>query len=111
MIKALKFYAEFGMKNLPSGMRFSWDDKTVGVSVLMAQITTGIQRERYLSSAEKYCDDVQSNKKVLHTPMGLLYLDEWGPLRYAMNAAAVFLMTSDLTRQYCVNRLFLNCNY
>ena len=86
------------MKNLPNGMRFSWDDKTIGVSVLMGQITQGQERLSFLAPAEKYCDDVQNNKKVLVTPMGLLYLDEWGPIRYAMNSATVCLLTSDITR-------------
>ena len=96
-IKAMKGYSTFGLKNSPLGMRFSWDDKTVGVSVLLAQITESPIRDQYLESAEKYCNDIQSNKKVLYTPMGLVFLDEWGPIRYAMNSAAACLMVSDLT--------------
>ena len=93
----MKGYSTFGLKNSPLGMRFSWDDKTVGVSVLLAQITESPIRDQFLESAEKYCNDIQSNKKVLYTPMGLVFLDEWGPIRYAMNSAAACLMVSDLT--------------
>lgn len=78
------------------GFRFSWDDKTVGTSILLAQIDEA-RRENYMVSVEKYCSDIQSNKKVLYTPARLLYLDEWGPIRYAMNSASVCLMASDLT--------------
>ena len=36
---AKDWYNEYGMAKAPLGMRFSWDDKTIGAQVLMAQIT------------------------------------------------------------------------
>lgn len=84
------------MKNTPMGFRFSWDDKTVGTSILLAQVDEE-RRAVYMDAVEQYCSDIQSNKKVLYTPARLLYLDEWGPIRYAMNSASVCLMASDLT--------------
>ena len=106
------------------GFRFSWDDKTVGTSILLAQVDAE-RRATYMSAVEQYCSDIQvfvgqiifyfnpklpffkfwvwrtllkSNKKVLYTPARLLYLDEWGPIRYAMNSASICLMASDFTR-------------
>ena len=94
--KAKGFYKDYGMSLTPAGMRFSWDDKRAGVQVLMAQVVGETEREAYLRPPRNYCTDIQSGKKVLYTPMGMVYLDEWSPVRYAANAAAICLLLSDL---------------
>jgi len=104
---AKTWYNEYGMAKAPLGMRFSWDDKTIGTQVLMAQITDDLSlRAKYQSHAESYCNDIQKPSKALYTPGGLVYLDEWGPIRYSMNAAFACLLVSDQTEDiYLARRL------
>ena len=40
------------------GFRFSWDDKTVGTSILLAQVDVE-RRAVYMSAVEQYCSDIQ----------------------------------------------------
>ena len=85
------------MGKAPLGMRFSWDDKKVGVQVLMSQIVGDGAKGVFIKDADEYCRDIQKPSKALYTPGGLVYLDEWGSIRYAMNSAFACIMVSDLS--------------
>ena len=64
-----------------STLWFSWDDKTAGVQVLMADITGD---STYEASITSYISSLDS---ATYTPEGLLYLSDWGSARYAANNA------------------------
>lgn len=80
--------------------------KKVGIQVLMAQIVSEPARDVYLSDVEVYCRDIQKSQKALYTPGGLVYLDEWGAIRYALNSAFICVMVSDLTKDAHAARRF-----
>jgi len=64
----------------------SWDDKTIAGTVLLAQLTG---EDKYITKADAFCDHmVYSQQK---TPKGLVFIQEWGPLRHASNVAFVCL--------------------
>ncbi|WP_413171899.1 glycoside hydrolase family 9 protein [Anabaena azotica] len=66
----------------------TWDDKSYGAMVLLAQESTNI---RYRTEVEKWLG-FWTNKNgtgVTYTPGGLAWLNQWGSLRYAANTAFV----------------------
>jgi len=87
--KAEKYYNDFSLAG-QTGI-FSWDDKTVGVHALMAEMTGG---SVYKDSLKKFCDHAANGQK--KSPGGMLYYAEWGSLRYASNAAFICLQAADL---------------
>ncbi|XP_076049348.1 endoglucanase A-like [Oratosquilla oratoria] len=65
---------------------FSWDQKAPGVQVLLAQLTN---ETKYKKAITSFCDYIINDKP--RTPKGLVYISQWGSLRYASNAAFVCL--------------------
>ena len=64
----------------------SWDNKSYGASILLAQETN---ERSYLNDVEKWLN-YWSDKEgtgITYTPGGLAWLDKWGSLRYAANTA------------------------
>ena len=88
--KAKEQYKEFGLEN-NTGV-FSWDDKSVGVHALMAELTGD---RTYKNALMAYCDNAVDGQK--KSPDGMLFYLEWGSLRYAANTAFVCL-------QVCLQR-------
>ena len=84
MEKAKQYYSQFNLGG-QTGV-FSWDDKTVGVHALMAELTGDAV---YKDSLAKFCDHAVSGQQ--KSPGGMLYYMEWGSLRYAANAAFICL--------------------
>jgi endoglucanase len=74
--------------------------------LFLAQVTEGVDRAYYLKPGEEYCRDIQKSSKALYTPGGLVYLDEWGPTRYALNSAFICILVSDLTSDSFAARRF-----
>jgi len=85
--KAEQYYNEFSLGG-KIGI-FSWDDKTVGVHALMAEMTGD---NVYKDSLEKFCDQAAIFQE--KSPGGMLYYAEWGSLRYASNAAFICLQVT-----------------
>jgi hypothetical protein len=81
-----KHFNEFNKQLNGRAEQFSWDDKTAGVQVLMAKLTG---EEKFKKLAETFCDYV--SKTAPKTPKGMVYLDQWGPLRHAANVAFICL--------------------
>lgn len=73
---------------------FSWAEKTPGAMVLLAQLTDASEKQTYLQDLEGFCDRIINEKP--RTPKGLVYLSQWGSLRYAANVAFVCLRAADL---------------
>jgi hypothetical protein len=65
----------------------SWDNKSAGVGVLLAQETG---ESRYRNDVERMLDSwLPGGSGVTYTPGGLAWSSQWGSLRYAANMAFV----------------------
>ena len=76
-----------GAGNHPYQWGLSWDDKSYGCYVLMAEVDGGAA---YRADAERWLDYWTigvNGQKVPTTPGGLAWRDQWGSLRYAANTA------------------------
>jgi endoglucanase len=81
-----KHMNEFGKQLKGKPVQFSWDDKTAGVQILLAEVT---KEEQYKTMAKTFCDWIVHEAP--KTPKGMVYLDQWGTLRHAGNAAFLCL--------------------
>ena len=63
----------------------SWDDKILGIQLLIAQVTRENVRRDYVNPLLKYC----RAKDNAMTPGGLWLVSKWAPNRYAANSARV----------------------
>ena len=69
----------------------SWDDKILGIQLLIAQVTRENVRRDYVNPLLKYC---RAKDNAL-TPGGLWWVSKWAPNRYAANSAFLCLMASE----------------
>ena len=69
----------------------SWDDKILGIQLLIAQVTRENVRRDYVNPLLKYC----RAKDNAMTPGGLWWVSKWAPNRYAANSAFLCLMASE----------------
>jgi hypothetical protein len=91
--KAIQAYS--AIANAKQNWTLSWDDKSYGCNLLLAQITGA---SNYRARVEDWLDfwtTGTSNGKVQYTPGGLAWLDTWGSLRYASTTAFAAFMYSD----------------
>nr|AMH40375.1 glycoside hydrolase family 9 [Peruphasma schultei] len=70
---------------------FDWDQKYAGAVVLLAKLTGD---SKYKTAITNNCNYVF--QQAARSNKGLLYLANWGPLRYAVNYAFVCLQAADL---------------
>lgn len=83
-----------------AGAASCWDDKRPALAVLMARLT---RKDVYKKDAEQFLDywtDGRLGLRVRYTPGGLAWHNEWGPLRYAANAAFLAFVYSDRVADY-----------
>ena len=73
----------------------SWNDKHFGVYIMMAQATG---EQAFHTDAQRWLDywTVGAGRTSRTTPGGLMFVDGFGPIRYATNAAFLALVYSDL---------------
>ncbi|HEY9725718.1 MAG TPA: glycoside hydrolase family 9 protein, partial [Chroococcales cyanobacterium] len=76
----------------------TWDDKSYGTYVLLAELTG---KEKYIQDTERWlnywCD--RCNPKGVHyTPGGLAWLNEWGSLRYVAKTAFLAFIYGDAVK-------------
>jgi len=75
------------------GGTLTWDDKRPGVALLLARLTKG---EAYKSDVRNFLEKwVYGGGGLLETPGGLVWLNEWGSLRYAANTAFLAFVYAD----------------
>jgi len=87
--KAESYYSQFGLEEL-TGV-FSWDDKAVGCSALLAELTG---KSTYVNALKAHCDDATTRQT---SSGGEVWWDyPWGSLRYAANSALICLQAADL---------------
>lgn len=94
---ARKRYYAWRMFSSSSASEFSWDDKTIGVQLLISQVTRGDLRNNYIKPVISYCRRPDANPNIKFTKKGLLYINDWAPLRYAANTAFLCAMASEYT--------------
>nr|AGP76414.1 endo-beta-1,4-glucanase [Macrotermes carbonarius] len=87
--KAESLYNEFGLQDWNGAFR--WDSKVSGVQVLLAKLTS---KQHYKDEITGYVDYLVYTQQ--KTPKGLVFIDVWGTLRHAANAAFIILQAADL---------------
>ncbi|NEZ58644.1 glycoside hydrolase family 9 protein [Adonisia turfae] len=77
----------------------SWDNKSYGTAVLLAQETGNSQ---YRNDAETWLDywSNRNGNGITYTEGGLAWLDQWGSLRYSANTAFLAGIYSDTVNDY-----------
>ena len=94
LTKAESLYAE-NLVNRAMKWTHSWDDKSYGVTILLAQLTG---KAVYKTAAEKwlnYWTVGDSGSRISYTTGGLAWLDQWGSLRYASTTAFLAFVYAD----------------
>ena len=74
--KARGFFTNKDVKEL------SWDEKTIGATILLAQLTG---EDQFVSKAASFCNNMADSQQ--KTPKGMVWIQQWGPLRHASNVA------------------------
>ncbi|QHZ49072.1 endoglucanase [Bacillus sp. NSP9.1] len=94
--KALVSVSDWGdPANWPYRWTLSWDDVSYGAQLLLARLTND---SRFTQSVERnldYWSTGYRNERITYTPGGLAWLEQWGALRYASNAAFLAFVYSD----------------
>ncbi|MCY8372076.1 glycoside hydrolase family 9 protein [Bacillus haynesii] len=98
--KALASVSDWGdPASWPYRWTLSWDDVTYGAQLLLARLTND---SRFTASVERNLDywstgykNNGSAERITYTPGGLAWLEQWGALRYASNAAFLAFVYSD----------------
>ena len=86
---AANFWNQFGYGTYVQSF-FDWDNKMTGIAVLLSRI---LGDQKYKTSAQAHCDYwINTERK---TPKGLVFINEWGSLRHASNAAFGCLLVAD----------------
>jgi hypothetical protein len=57
---------------------FSWDNKVPGIHILLAEITN---KPNYKNTMKLFCRDKMPGGAAKRTPLGMVYLGDWGALR------------------------------
>ncbi len=78
--KAESYFQGISVNN---GWTQSWDDKSYGAAILLAQETNKTQ---YKSAVEGWLNN-WTNGSITKTPGGLAWISQWGSLRYSANTA------------------------
>lgn len=70
---------------------FDWDNKNIGIAVVLAKV---LGDAAYKTSAQTTCEYWINRER--KTGKGLVYINDWGSLRHAANAAFGCLLVADL---------------
>ncbi len=90
--------AESHYQGLNPGWTQSWDDKSYGVAVMLAQETG---KTRYKTDVETWLNRWSGHSPgMTYTQGGLAWLDQWGSLRYSANTAFIAGIYSDRVNDY-----------
>ena len=114
-IDAIKKFHLYGFRSVVPSKRLSWDDLTLAVQTLLGSVgnsafDSGTQGEiqfsqiYYLKHVNEYCSKVQRSVKgdsqfVQTTGKRLIFVDKWGPLKYALGASFICTLTDKLSNE------------
>ncbi|MBE9127593.1 MULTISPECIES: glycoside hydrolase family 9 protein [unclassified Coleofasciculus] len=76
--------AESLYQGINSGWTQSWDDKSYGAGILLAQETG---KSKYKSDVESWLNNWTPGGSITYTDGGLAWVSQWGSLRYSANTA------------------------
>ena len=85
---SMAFYKKSGQLNRKP---IDWDNKWPGVRLLLARLTKDEELAR--ESLSRLRKTISSAK---YTPKGLIFINEWGPLRHAANHAFLAFVSTKL---------------
>ena len=85
---SMAFYKKSGQLNRKA---LDWDNKWPGVRLLLARLTQNEELAR--ESLSRLRKTISSAK---YTPKGLIFIQEWGPLRHAANYAFLAFVSTKL---------------
>ncbi len=86
LTKAESLFAE-RFANAGARWTHSWDDKSYGAAVLLAQLTGKQVYKAFTQRWLDYWTIGTGGSRITYTPGGLAWLDQWGSLRYAATTA------------------------
>lgn len=86
---AANFWDQYGFGTYTQAF-FDWDNKHVGIHVILSRI---LGDQKYKTAAQAHCDNWINTSP--RTPKGLVYINAWGSLRHAANAAFGCLLVAD----------------
>ncbi len=91
--------AKAAYTGVTKGWTQSWDNKSHGTAILLAQETGNSQ---YRNDAEAWLDhwSNRDGNGITYTDGGLAWLDQWGSLRYSANTAFLAGIYSDTVNDY-----------
>ena len=88
---------------------FSWDEKTIGAYIIMAQLT---KEQQFVDKVVSFCNKMVDTQA--KTPKGLVWIQQWGPLRHSSNVALACLeaakidhnsVDADKYRNFAMNQI------
>ncbi|XP_070571477.1 endoglucanase E-4-like [Ptychodera flava] len=74
------------------GWAFGWGNKNAGAQMLLYQLTGN---NKYKNKINQFVTKWMPGHRLHYTPLGLVYRNSWGPLRYAAGTAMIALIAAD----------------
>ncbi|XP_077994718.1 uncharacterized protein LOC144448371 [Glandiceps talaboti] len=71
---------------------YSWDNKIAGIRLLLWKF---VKHEHSHRMTEAFVDNWMPDKRLPYTPLGMVFRDTWGPLRYSAATAFIALLAAD----------------
>lgn len=99
LANAKSLWNEYYLGYTPQG--FGWDDKLAGAQILLARLA-GTSEPEYVTAAENFCSWVRNN--ATRTPLGLIFLSEWGSLRSISTVVFACLQAAEIDIDSEANR-------
>lgn len=81
----------------------SWDEKTAGATILLAQLTG---EDKFVSKAAAFCNNMADSQQ--KTPKGMVWIQQWGPLRHAANVAFACLEAAKIENDKINKENYIN---
>ncbi|XP_070571475.1 endoglucanase E-4-like [Ptychodera flava] len=89
LTKAETLYAKHSKS---MGWAFSWGNKNAGNQLLLYQLTGSTA---YKKKVTKFVTRWMPGQRLPYTPLGLVYRNSWGPLRYAAGTTMIALIAAE----------------
>ncbi len=97
--KAESIYAAH-CASAPMRWTHSWDDKSYGAVILLAQLTKSDTYKDAVRHWLNYWTTGDGSERIAYTPGGLAWLDSWGSLRYAATTAFLAFVYADTVEDF-----------
>jgi endoglucanase len=99
LTKAESYVANFNKQGQTTDIEYkygnSWDDNHYADLLLLTRITGKAEYKKAIENNLNWWTVGVNGEKITYTPGGLAWLQEWGPLRYAMNTSFLAFIYAD----------------